>query len=182
MVISADHIDLFQSLFKGRQDIYARQWEKGARSGYMPAYNADWDKYEMHKSQGGTFRNFEHKTPVALTPAVIRNHLSGKEMLGIYPLLKDNTSWLLATDFDKDNWVEASRQFMQVCEQHNIHTYLERSRSGNGGHVWIFFEQPCPAWKSRKIAFYLLRKAGILSEFDKDGSFDRLFPSQDYHS
>src|SRR5699024_5315279 len=107
---------------------------------------------------------------------------AGKETIGIYPLLKNNTSWLLAADFDKHNWREESRQFVQVCKRYNLSAYLERSKSGNGGHIWIFFRTPFPAWKSRKVAFHLLREAGILSEFDKDGSFDRLFPNQDYHS
>ncbi len=182
MLISQKQIELFQSLFKGREDVYARRWKKDNRSGYMPAYNVDWNKYEKHKVLGGTFQNFKHKEPAPLTPAVIRKHLSGKETIGIYPLLKDNTSCLLAADFDKDNRMEGSRKFLQTCKQHNIPCYLERSQSGNGAHGWIFFEDQYPAWKSRKIAFYLLRKAKILSEFEKDASFDRLFPNQDYHS
>lgn len=182
MRISNQHLDLFQSLFRGRADIYARRWENEDRDGYMPAYEVDWERYEKHKALGGTFQNFKHKELAQLTPVVIRKHLSGKETVGIYPLLKDNTSWLLAADFDEENWMEDSRQFLQVCERHNMPAYLERSRSGNGGHVWIFFQQPCPAWKSRKIAFHLLREAGILSEFEKDASFDRLFPNQDSHS
>jgi len=103
MTISNQHIDLFLSLFKGREDIYARRWEDGERNGYMPAYNVDWNRYEKHKALGGSFQNFKHKEPAPLTPAVIRKHLSGKETIGIYPLLKDNTSWLLAADFDKVN-------------------------------------------------------------------------------
>lgn len=182
MALSNEQIELFQSLFRGREDIHARRWENEDRDGYMPAYNVDWDRYEKHKALGGTFQDFEHKEPAPLTPAVIRKHLSGKETIGIYPLLKNNTSWLLAADFDKDNWMQESRQFVEVCDQYHISAYLERSRSGNGGHVWIFFQQPYPAWKSRKMAFYLLREAGILSEFEKDASFDRLFPNQDYHS
>ena len=182
MTISNQQIELFQSLFKGREDIYARRWKNEDRDGYMPAYNVDWDRYEKHKALGGTFQNFKHKELSRFTLDVIRKHLSGKETIGIYPLLKDNTSWLLAADFDKKNWLEESRQFFEVCEQHQVPAYLERSRSGNGGHVWIFFQQPYPAWKSRKIAFHLLREAGILSEFEKDASFDRLFPNQDYHS
>lgn len=182
MRISKQHIDLFQSFFKGREDVYARRWKDGDRDGYMPAYNVDWDRYEKHKALGGTFHDFKHKELAPLTPPVIRRHLSGKETIGIYPLLKDNTSWLLAADFDKKNWIEESRQFIQVCDQHHIPTYLERSRSGNGGHLWIFFQQSYPAWKSRKTAFHLLREADILSEFEKDASFDRLFPNQDRHS
>src|SRR5699024_1843393 len=177
MTISKEQIARFQSLFKGREDIYARRWKDGDRDGYMPAYNVDWDSYERHKALGGTFQNFKHKEPAPLTPSVIRKHLSGKETIGIYPLLKNNTSWFLAADFDKDNWMQESRQFIQVNKQYDIPAYLERSRSGNGGHAWIFFQQPYPAWKSRKIAFHILRKAGILSEFEKDASFDRLFPN-----
>lgn len=182
MQIFDKQIDLFLSLFKGRRDIYAKRWEKEGRSGYMPAYDVDWEAYEKHKAQGGTFQNFKGKTPAELTSVVIERHLTDKEAVGIYPLLKNNTSWFLAADFDGQNWLDESRRFIDVCDQYKISAYLERSRSGNGGHVWIFFEQPYPAWKSRKIAFHLLREAGVLSEFEKDGSFDRLFPNQDDHS
>ena len=182
MSISAKQVELFQSLFKGRADVYAKRWKKGDRSGYMPAYDVDWEFYEKHKALGGTFQNFKHKKLASLTRQVIRNHLLGKETVGAYPLLKDNTSWFLAADFDEENWLEESRSFIQVCEQNTIPAYLERSRSGNGGHVWIFFQEAYPAWKSRKIVFHLLRNAGILSEFEKDASFDRLFPNQDSHS
>jgi hypothetical protein len=182
MSISNKQIELFRSLFKGREDVYARRWEKENRSGYMPAYNVDWDRYEKHKALGGTFQNFEHKTLSPLTPQVIKNHLLSKETVGIYPLLKNNTSWFLAADFDKENWMEESHRFIHVCKENNIPAYLERSMSGNGGHVWIFFKETYPAWKSRKIAFHLLREADILSEFEKDASFDRLFPNQDFHS
>jgi len=182
MPISCKQIQLFQSLFKGREDVYARRWEKDSRSGYMPAYDVDWDRYEKHKALGGTFQNFKHKTLAPLTPQALKNHLLGKETVGIYPLLKKNNSWFLAADFDRENWMEESRRFIHLCKQNKLPAYLERSRSGNGGHVWLFFQEPYPAWKSRKIAFHLLREAGILSDFEKDASFDRLFPNQDSHS
>ncbi|MCC5905686.1 MAG: DEAD/DEAH box helicase [Balneolaceae bacterium] len=182
MSISNKQIQLFQSLFKGREDVYARRWEKESHSGYMPAYDVDWDRYEKHKALGGTFQNFKYKTLAPLTPQVLKNHLLGKETVGIYPLLKNNNSCFLAADFDKENWMEESLRFIHVCKQHKLPAYLERSRSGNGGHVWVFFQEPYPAWKNRKIAFHLLRDAGILSDFEKDASFDRLFPNQDSHS
>ncbi|MTI86539.1 MAG: DEAD/DEAH box helicase [Balneolaceae bacterium] len=182
MSISSQQINLFQSLFKGREDVYAKRWEKENRSGYMPAYDVDWDRYEKHKAFGGTFQNFKYKTLAPLTPQVIKNHLLGKETVGIYPLLKNNSSWFIAADFDKTNWMEESRRFIHVSKENNISAYLERSRSGNGGHAWIFFQEPYPAWKSRKVAFHFLRTADILSEFEKDASFDRLFPNQDSHS
>src|SRR5699024_3987779 len=182
MPLSQKQIKLFQSLFKGREDFYARRWEKEDRSGYIPAYDVDWDEYEKHKALGGSFENFKHKKLSPFTPTVLRKHLSGKETIGIYPLLKDNRSWFLAADFDTDNWMEESRQFLQICQNYNLLDYLERSKFGNGGHIWIFFQQPYPAVRSRKIVFHLLREVGILSEFEKDASFDRVFPNQDYHS
>jgi superfamily II DNA or RNA helicase len=69
-----------------------------------------------------------------------------------------------------------------MCNQYQIPACLERSRSGNGGHVWIFFDSNYPAYKSRKIILHILEFAGIISPFDKNSNYDRLFPNQDYHS
>jgi len=97
-------------------------------------------------------------------------------------LLDDNSSYFLVADFEKENWQEESTAFLQTCVKHGIGAYLERSRSGNGGHVWVFFVNNYPAYKSRKIFFELIRKALGFSEFEKEISFDGLFPNQDYHS
>lgn len=176
---SNTRIALFRSLFKGREDVFAIRWEKGAKSGYMPAYFYDPYRYKAHVLKGGNFQNFIERSYLPLKDEQIAKHLSGKQHIGLYPLLSDNTSWLIAADFDKENWVEECRNFLKVCDIKNIPAYLERSRSGKGGHVWIFFEQPYPAHKSRKIMLSLLSEAGIISEFDKASSFDRLFPNQD---
>jgi hypothetical protein len=117
-----------------------------------------------------------------LTDEHIIKHLSGQHLIGLYPLLQDNTSWFIAADFDEEGWVESARKFITACNEVSIPAYLERSRSGNGGHVWIFFEHPFPAYKSRKTVLSLLTSSGIISAFDKNTSFDRLFPNQDYLS
>ncbi|RWZ87059.1 MAG: DEAD/DEAH box helicase [Hydrotalea sp. AMD] len=148
----------------------------------MPAYHFDPYRYRAHKMKGGTFQNYTDKTYLRLTDDEIAKHLKGEQYIGIYPLLPDNTSWFLAADFDEDNWVHDSRKFLKVCNEKGIPAYLERSRSGKGGHVWIFFEHPYPAIRSRKIFISILEQSGAFSIFDKGSSFDRLFPNQDFHS
>jgi superfamily II DNA or RNA helicase len=174
-----EHISLFRSLFKGRDDVFAIRWEKGSKSGYMPAYFFDPYRYKAHLIRGGTFQNFTEKSYLSLTDEQIAKHLSGNQQIGLYPLLQDNTSRFIAADFDKNNWGEECRKFIKALATIDIPAYLERSRSGKGGHVWVFFEKPYPAVKSRKIAITLLKESGIISAFDKDASFDRLFPNQD---
>jgi len=180
--VTQKHIDLFRSVFRGREDVYAFRWEKDGENGYMPAYDLDWDEYKRHKAQGGSFRDFQNKKPQPLTDSVIKDHILGKKIIGVYPLLTDNTSYFIAADFDGTSWVNESRNFLKVCQEYNIPAYLERSRSGKGGHVWIFFMETYPAFKSRQIVFELIRKALNISAFEKEISFDRLFPNQDYHT
>ena len=86
-----------------------------------------------------------------LTDEVIWLRLSGKKTVGIYPLLLDETCWLLAADFDKATWQEDALAFVATSKRSGLSAYLERSRSGNGGHVWIFFKRPLPAAMARKM-------------------------------
>ncbi|WP_462282147.1 TOTE conflict system archaeo-eukaryotic primase domain-containing protein, partial [Salinivirga cyanobacteriivorans] len=182
MTDTVSNIQLYKSLFKGRTDVYAVRWQKDGRSGYMPAYKVDWTDYNKHKAQGGTFKDYKNKEYLPYDGKAIENHLSGKETHGIYPLLEDNTSFFIAVDFDKQNWKETILRLYKTCQKFELPAYIERSRSGNGGHLWIFFEQAFPAEQSRKIMFELLRHSNIISHFEKEPSFDRLFPNQDYHS
>lgn len=181
------NLEIFKSLFKGRVDVFAIRWERDGKSGYMPAYVLNWDQYKIHKSKGGTLKNFKNKEYAPLTDKRILNHLEGKEIVGVYPLLQDNTSWFIAADFDQSTsksklWIDECRAFMLECEKHNLPVYLERSRSGRGGHVWMFFEEPYPAFKSRQLFIHFLKSSGVISEVDKNSNFDRLFPNQDGHS
>ncbi|MGM0366253.1 MAG: TOTE conflict system archaeo-eukaryotic primase domain-containing protein [Actinomycetota bacterium] len=180
--IDEKKLDLFMSLFKGRPDVYAKRWQKGTKTGYMPAYSFDWDDYLRHKVQGGNFKNFTGKTKIPLTREVIRSHLAGTRFIGIYPLLKDNTSFFIAIDFDKKDWVSDSKKFLEQCGLWGIPAYIEKSLSGEGAHLWVFFAEKYPAAKSRRIFLEMARKALKLSEFSKEVSFDRIFPNQDYHS
>jgi superfamily II DNA or RNA helicase len=182
-----EKIQVFLSLFKGRQDLFAIRWEKDSNSGYMPAYDFDWNEFSKHRAKGGTLKDFPGKSFSKLTDQRIINHLEGKEVVGLYPLLPDNSSWFIVADFDEGlfsgkSWIDECRLFIQACNLHKLPCYLERSRSGKGGHVWIFFDSAYPAHKSRKIILHILEIAGIISAFDKNTNYDRLFPNQDYHS
>jgi hypothetical protein len=177
-----NNIQLFKSVFTGREDVFAVRWEKGSKNGYMPAYFYDPYRYRAHKMNGGTFQNYADKEYLALSEREIEKHLNGEQHIGIYPLLKDNTSWFIVADFDKVDWIEDCKKFINACNVKEIPAYLERSRSGKGGHVWIFFEQPYPAIKSRKVFISILEQTGVFSLFDKSSSFDRMFPNQDFLS
>lgn len=177
-----DNISTFRSLFKGREDVFAVRWEKGSKSGYMPAYFYDPYRLRAHKMSGGTFQNFTDKSYLKLSDEQIQKHLDGFHHIGIYPIIQDNTTCFLAADFDKDNWQKEAVTFLNACKEKEIPAFLERSRSGNGGHVWIFFDKPYPAIKSRKIFISILEQSGAFSMFDKSSSFDRLFPNQDFLS
>ena len=178
----SNQIQIFKSVFKGREDVFAVRWEKENKSGYMPAYFYDPYMYRAHKIKGGTFQNYKDKFFLKLTDKEIAKHLNGEQLIGIYPLLSDNSSWFLVADFDKENWIAEAKSFIKSCEAKGLPAYLERSRSGNGAHVWLFFEQPYPAIRGRKIFISLLEQSGAFSMFDKSSSFDRLFPNQDFLS
>lgn len=177
-----EKLNLFKSLFKGREDVFAIRWEKGNKSGYMPAYNYDSYMYRLHKMKGGTLRDYQDKKQIPLSDHQLLKHLKGEQLIGTYPLLQNNTSWFIAADFDKEKWADDCHALISICKEHKIPAYLERSRSGKGGHVWVFFDKAYPAIKSRKILITLLEQVGIFSVFDKSSSFDRLFPNQDFHS
>ena len=180
--IPINNIQLFKSVFTGREDIFAVRWEKGSKSGYMPAYFYDPYRYRAHKMSGGTFQNYSDKEYLPFTEKEIEKHLNGEQHIGVYPLLKNNTSWFIVADFDKVNWIEDCKKYINACNEKGIPAYLERSRSGKGGHVWIFFEQPYPAIKSRQLFISILEQTGVFSLFDKSSSFDRMFPNQDFLS
>lgn len=178
-MVTPEQIDLFASLFRGRSDVYARYWEKNGRSGYSPAYSFNWTEFMTHKRSGGSIKTFENKTLLPLTHEILRDHLSGRLLVGVYPILENGTSYFLAADFDGENWLEDARAYIHASTQANLSAYLEKSKSGNGGHVWIFFADAYPCYKSRRIGLELVRRALNVSDFDKEVSFDRLFPNQD---
>jgi superfamily II DNA or RNA helicase len=173
-------IALFRSLFRGREDVYARRWESpDGRSGYSPAAQKDWKA--INKSKPEDRKKVDQKTRkyFPLTDSVIESHLLGKETIGVYPLLTDETCWFLAVDFDKKTWQDDSGAFMDTCREMKVPAALERSRSGRGGHVWIFFECAVPAIAARKLGCAILTQTMERRHQLGLDSYDRFFPSQD---
>lgn len=182
-------ITLFRTLFRGREDVYPRRFEsaKTGRSGYQPACQNEWVR-GICKKPKIKCKDCDNKSYFPITDDVIRNHLMGVDpsatnpkdfTIGVYPMLVDETCWFLAADFDKDTWMDDVSAFLETCHTHNVPAILERSRSGNGGHVWIFFSEPIPANLARKLGSYLLtRTMEHRPEIGLD-SYDRFFPNQD---
>ena len=168
-----EKVKLFRSLFHGREEVYAVRWEgRNGKTGYSPAYRKTWSNSFQRKPD-------EPKKYFPLTDRVIHDHLTGKLTAGVYPLLTDETCWFLAADFDKTTWQDDVRAFLQTCADWNIPAALERSRSGRGGHIWIFFDTPLPAGLARKLgAAILTRTMERRHQLGLD-SYDRFFPSQD---
>jgi hypothetical protein len=173
-------IALFRSLFRGREDIYAIRWENNdGRSGYMPKADRDWKSYLSAKDEDRKKVDRLTRTYWPLTDDVIHGHLVGEQTVGIYPLLQDETSWLLAVDFDKKAWQEDTAAFLTACSELSVPAALERSRSGKGGHVWIFFERAIPASTARKLGCVILTRTMESRHQLGLDSYDRLFPNQD---
>ena len=166
---SADEkVALVRRLFDGRDDVYARRWENAhtGKSGYAPATAEGWSR------QGP-------KTYLPSSNETIQRHLRGRESIGIYPLLEDDTCWFLACDLDGTTWQLDALALLEACDEHAVPAALERSRSGAGGHIWVFFAAPVAASAARRLGALLLRAAmNRRGELDL-ASYDRFFPNQD---
>jgi len=190
---SDEKIALFRSLFKGREDVYALRWEsrKSGKSGFQAACRNEWIKGLCRKREircgECPARDF-----LPITDAVIRKHLQGLGSeakskraiprdftVGIYPLLLDETCWFLVADFDKESWKGDVATFQDTCRRLNIPIAIERSRSGEGAHIWIFFSEPVQAVTARRLGTFLITET--LDQKPEMGldSYDRLFPTQD---
>ncbi len=173
-------IALFRSLFRGRDDVYAIRWENAdGRSGYMPKADRDWKSYLSAKDKDRKKVDRLTRKYRSLTDDAVRAHLVGEHTVGLYPLLQDETCWLLAVDFDKKTWQQDATAFLAACRELNVPAALERSRSGNGGHVWVFFERAIPATTARKLGCAIITRTMESRHQLGLDSYDRLFPNQD---
>jgi superfamily II DNA or RNA helicase len=167
-----DKIALYRSLFAGRDDVYALRWhnDRTHKSGWSPAVVGGWANAKKPD------RHYE-----PLTDTVIEAHLAANTTVtaGLYPLLRNDHCRLLVCDFDGGTWALDALAYLDACRDGGLPAVLERSRSGDGAHVWIFFSGLVTAANARKVGAAMLRRAmAARSEIDLS-SYDRLFPSQD---
>lgn len=175
-----EKLALYRSYFRGREDVYPVRWSsKQGKAGYSPACGNEWTAVCQKPKVKCSACTHQHFLPV--TDEVIAKHLDAREdrTIGIYPMLTDETCWFLAMDFDERNWQEDAVAVMQVCKDHQIPAAMERSRSGNGGHIWIFFAAPIDAGWARRLGTAIL--SATMKRRYQIGldSYDRLFPNQD---
>ncbi|MDO5401043.1 MAG: DEAD/DEAH box helicase family protein [Eubacteriales bacterium] len=182
---SKEKIALFRSLFRGREDVYAKRWHnvKSGKSGYSPACQNEWERGLCDK-KNVSCAQCDNRLLKPLTDEVLFRHLAGqdeyaRDVVGLFPMLQDETTYILAADFDDDGWQSDVAAFCDVCREFDLTPAVERSRSGEGGHVWFFFEAPVPAADVRRLGSGLLTRAMKRRASIKLKSYDRLFPNQD---
>ena len=183
---SEEKIALFGSLFRGRTDVYPRRFEnlRTGKSGYSPACGNEWVRGVCEKPRVKC-SDCLRQAFLGVTAECLRRHLSGVDpagrpfVMGVYPMLRDETCHFLAVDFDKDAWQEDVTAYLETCREWEVPAVLERSRSGNGGHVWFFFGEALPAALARKLGAALLTRTMERRPDLGLRSYDRLFPNQD---
>ncbi len=176
---SESKVAFFAGLFRGREDAYAVRWEsRNDRSGYSPACEHEWDSRLCAKPKVRC-PDCAHRELLPLTDAVIFGHLTGKHVVGTYPLLADDTCRFLVVDFDKTCWQDDVSAFVETCREMGLPVAVERSRSGNGAHVWFFFDRAVAARQARRFGCAVLTNAMELRHQIGLDSYDRLFPNQD---
>ena len=165
-----DKVALLRQLFGARSDVFAMRWENAStgKSGWSPAVRGGWSHQRAKKEY------------LPLSDEVLAAHLRGEVTIGVYPLLRGDTCTLLACDFDGGSWVLDALAYLDGCHGAGVPAALERSRSGDGAHVWVFFDGAVAAATARSLGASLLREAmAARAELDLS-SYDRFFPSQDF--
>lgn len=185
-----EKIDLFRGLFKGREDVFARRWYSRAtgKAGYQPVCSNEWD-FQLCNKKKFKCAECPNRQFSSLTDEDFYKHLSGKDedgrdVIGVYAIMDDNLCNFLCADFDDKNcehgYREDVRAFIGVCKQWLIPYSIERSRSGKGAHVWIFFESPVAAMKARRLGNAILTEAMNQDVAVSFKSYDRFIPNQDF--
>ena len=184
-----DKVAFFRRLSAGRPDVFPIRWDnqKSGRSGYSPACANEWVKGACGKPQVKC-GECPHQAFIPVSDEVIERHVrgggggarsAGDFVAGVYPMLTDETCWFLAADFDEESWAADASAMVETCHLKGVPAALERSQSGNGGHVWIFFSEPVAARTARQLGAAIVTETMERRPEIGFSSYDRFFPSQD---
>ena len=176
----AEKVALFRSLFSGRDDVFAKFWQnpKTGRKGYAPACRNEWVRGVCEKPRvkcGGC----PDQAFIPVTDEVVTEHLRGRLVMGVYPMLRDERCLFLAADFDGEGWQDDVAAFVETSRRFDLEPAVERSRSGNGAHVWFFFAEPVASVTARRLGCHLITETMERRHELSMQSYDRLFPNQD---
>lgn len=174
-----EKLELFRRLFRGRADVFPLRWEsKMGKSGYSPACANEWrvGVCEKPRIKCG---ECPHRQLIPLSDQVLYRHLAGDIVIGVYPLMPDDTCHFLAVDFDEADWRDDVRAFAQSCRELEVPVAMEISRSGHGAHAWIFFSSYVPASEARRLGTAIISHTCERTRQLALSSYDRLFPNQD---
>ena len=195
--ITREHVQFFYSMFKGRNDVYTlRSGKPNAKSGkhaYYTQCENFWDPFLCGKRSQNKVRCSEclNQKYKALTGNDLEAHLKGlkqdcSDVVGLYPVLADETCNFLVFDFDdhdeesdSDKWKTEANALRKICEDNNVPCLVERSRSGKGSHVWLFFDKPVNIKKARQFGVALLDKGAESVDQSSFDTYDRMIPAQD---
>lgn len=180
-----DSVKIFMDYFKGRNDVYpylSIDKNNPNIKYYIPACANEWKNGVCNKTMGKKCKTCQYRENKPISKETIHKHMYGSHPIGIYPLLENDTCFFLSLDFDdKDSKKDIKSDvlaFASVCDKYEVPIVIERSRSGNGIHIWIFFDTNIKAITARKLGSLLLSKTMEISNISIS-SFDRMFPNQD---
>ena len=180
-----DSVKIFMNYFKGRNDVYpylSIDKNNPNIKYYIPACTNEWKNGVCNKTMGKKCKNCQYRENKPISKETIYKHMYENYPIGIYPLLENDTCFFLSLDFDdKDSKKDIKSDvlaFASVCDKYEVPIAIERSRSGNGIHIWMFFDTNIKARTARKLGSLLLSKTMEISNISIS-SFDRMFPNQD---
>ena len=200
-VITENMANQFFYMFWGRQDVYAKRSvnKETGKAAYYPQCNNFWTNVCHKKIKDGvSCKDCKNRSYKLITKKDILNHLQGNaynasDVIGVYPLLSNGTCRFMVFDFDNhdkraeekdfanidDTWIEEVEAMREICVLNGIEPLVERSRSGKGAHIWIFFDKPIAASLVRKFGFTLLDKGAEQVNLKSFKYYDRMLPAQD---
>lgn len=193
--------DFFMMFCRGRKDVYDLRYTnpKTGKNGYYTQCFNRWDRgCHMQKKDGVRCKDCELRTYKPVTLPLIKAHMkgadpNGNDVVAIYPMLENNLCQLLVFDFDNhakgaeqedyanndDRWKEEINALRRICKKLDVDAVVERSRSGRGAHLWIFFKEMIPARLARRFGFALLEKGAESVNLKSFKYYDRMIPTQD---